>query len=107
MKQLEIQFFFPLTEQIPLDLDYAPCLEYALKKQQTLYSGSILTDQGISGTTWTTANVVPNTFAFRSDPAAVGYWEVSQGIQVWRTVKPNWLHRKMSKVFFGWEWKDK
>jgi hypothetical protein len=25
MYQQEIQFFWPLTEQIPLDLDYAPC----------------------------------------------------------------------------------
>jgi hypothetical protein len=25
MQQLEIQYFWPLTEQIPLDLDYAPC----------------------------------------------------------------------------------
>lgn len=25
MKQLEIEFFFPLTEQIPLDLDYSQC----------------------------------------------------------------------------------
>ena len=25
MHQQEIQFFWPLTEQIPLDLDYAPC----------------------------------------------------------------------------------
>jgi hypothetical protein len=25
MYQQEIQFFFPLTEQIPLELDYAPC----------------------------------------------------------------------------------
>lgn len=25
MKQLEIQFFWPLTEQIPLDLDYSDC----------------------------------------------------------------------------------
>ena len=24
-RQTEIQFFFPLTEQVPLDLDYAPC----------------------------------------------------------------------------------
>ena len=24
MNQLEIQFFFPLTEQIPLDLEYGP-----------------------------------------------------------------------------------
>ena len=25
MYQQEIQFFWPLTEQIPLDLDYTPC----------------------------------------------------------------------------------
>lgn len=25
MYQKEFQFFWPLTEQIPLDLDYAPC----------------------------------------------------------------------------------
>ena len=28
MHQLEIKFFWPLTEQIPLDLDYTPCYEY-------------------------------------------------------------------------------
>ena len=28
MEQLEIKFFWPLTEQIPLDLDYTPCYEY-------------------------------------------------------------------------------
>jgi len=25
MQQLEIELFFPLTEQIPLDLDYSEC----------------------------------------------------------------------------------
>jgi deoxyinosine 3'endonuclease (endonuclease V) len=25
MQQLEIQYFWPLTEQLPLDLNYAPC----------------------------------------------------------------------------------
>lgn len=29
MHQLEIKFFWPLTEQIPLDLDYTPCYEYS------------------------------------------------------------------------------
>ena len=28
MHQLEIKFFWPLTEQIPLDLDYTRCYEY-------------------------------------------------------------------------------
>jgi hypothetical protein len=28
MKQQEIQFFWPLTEQVPLDLDYSLCSPY-------------------------------------------------------------------------------
>ena len=109
MQQLEIQFFFPLTEQIPLDLNFAPCIEYSLKKkkEKNLYSGSVLTTDGISGATWSTVNVLPNTFAFRAEPNAIGYWEVSPGVQVWRDVKPHWLHQKLTKIFFGWEWKNK
>ena len=26
MQQLEIEYFFPLTEQIPLDMDYSECI---------------------------------------------------------------------------------
>jgi len=35
MKQLEIEFFFPLTEQINLDLDYSKCNphEYYLRAE--------------------------------------------------------------------------
>jgi hypothetical protein len=50
MNQLEIQFFWPLTEQMPLELDYANC------EKPKLYTGTLLTDAsiGIGGTTYTT-----------------------------------------------------
>ena len=32
--QTEIQFFWPLTEQIPLDLDFSPSLAYEEEKRR-------------------------------------------------------------------------
>lgn len=110
MHQLEIQYFFPLTEQVSLDLDYTPCEGYEKEKrrqwlaQSTVTSGQILSSNGIGTATW--ANIEP-TLQFKPAPDTVGYWQVDPNIQVWRKDKPNWLHRKMTKVFFGWEWNDK
>ena len=36
MNQLEIQFFWPLTEQMPLELDYSNC------EKPKLYTGTLL-----------------------------------------------------------------
>jgi hypothetical protein len=39
--QLEIQFFYPLTEQIPLELDFKLCLDYEeRKRKESLYTGN-------------------------------------------------------------------
>jgi hypothetical protein len=38
MKQLEIEFFWPLTEQIPLDLDFTPSIEYNRELEAKLYA---------------------------------------------------------------------
>ena len=45
-RQTEIQFFFPLTEQIPLGLDYTDCAKppTVLAEQQVLFT---------TGATWT------------------------------------------------------
>jgi len=59
--QLEIKFFFPLTEQIPLDLDYEECYSYRLNKITT----AVPSINGSSGQTvafsqpqsWTTATI--------------------------------------------------
>lgn len=95
MHQLEIQFFYPLTEQIPLDLDYSDCEAPKVWK----FAPSV--------TELTVANIQPNTFEFRPDPKCVGYWEVSNGVHVWREQRPSWLHQHMTRVFFGWKWNDK
>jgi len=39
MRQLEIQYFYPLTEQIPLELDYTECVKpkmWTTKRNPTL-----------------------------------------------------------------------
>ena len=49
MTQLEIQFFWPLTEQIPLDLDYINCHKEPVYTNPMLISNSLLVSNG--GTT--------------------------------------------------------
>ena len=111
-QQLEIEFFFPLTEQITLDLDYTPCEEYAkqLREKQwansiTAINGSLLTAGGTGITTW--AQTVPNSFAFKPDDDSVGYWELGTGFHFYNKKKPNWLHQKVVAMFMGLKWKDK
>ena len=42
MQQLEIEFFYPLTEQIPLGLNFKPCQEYEEQKRQQMWSNSVI-----------------------------------------------------------------
>jgi hypothetical protein len=51
-KQLDIEFFWPLTEQVPLDLDYTDCI----KPQHTIKSAGTFSfiDNNAS---WTTATI--------------------------------------------------
>jgi hypothetical protein len=110
MQQMEIQYFFPLTEQIDLDLDFTPCQEYAEAKRQeqlknsVLYTGSFAVGNG--GTSWSTTNVAP-TFQFHPSPITVGYWTVAENVQVHQEKKPRWVVRKMSELLLGWKWMDK
>ena len=45
---------------------------------------------------------------FYTIPVYSGYWKIGDqtGMQIWMTKRPNWLHRKMTYIFFGWEWTD-
>ena len=109
MYQLEIEYFFPLTEQILLDLDFTPCTEYEAEKQRKWLgscSGQILCSSG-TGLTW--ANPAPTSYQFKPRDSDAGCWCIGddEGIQVWRPKRPNWLHQAMTKFFFGWKWKDK
>ena len=77
MQQLEIQYFFPLTEQIPLDLDFTPCEEY-VKEQQRLQlansmQGSVtgmMLAVGVNGSTGFTIDVdqMPITIVSKEKP---------------------------------------
>lgn len=108
MQQLDIQYFFPLTEQIPLDLDYEPSRLYAkeLNRQRSMIGadGTVLMASGTGFTTWATS---PTTISFMPDNNSVGYWKVGEGLQMHNKKKPSWLHRQMTKIFFGWKWENK
>jgi hypothetical protein len=97
MQQLEIQYFFPLTEQIPLGLDYTEC-----DKPKLWTTGTLL---NVSG--GTTAWAAPNTIQFHASNESAGYWAVGDGLQMHNKKKPNWLHQQMTKIFFGWKWMNK
>ena len=101
MYQQEFQFFWPLTEQIPLDLDFTE------SEKPKLYftagtSGSLLTAG--NGITWA---VPSSTVQFHPSNDSVGYWKVGEGLQMHNRKKPNWLHQQMTKIFFGWKWENK
>lgn len=51
-KQLDIEFFWPLTEQIPLDLNYTDCI----KPQYTTATSGLYTFTD-SNKSWTTATI--------------------------------------------------
>jgi hypothetical protein len=118
MQQLEIKFFFPLTEQNELDLDYKPCLDYAEEqRKKQLYSGynfntwspngAVLTTNGGTGTVaWVNSNIQSN-IHINTGGETSGYWQVGERIHVYNKTKPAWLHQKMTNIFFGWKWKDK
>ena len=99
MQQLDIEYFFPLTQQIPLDLDFTES-----EKPKMWFTNSVLiADGGIEASIW----AVPNTIQFHPDNQSAGYWQVGEGLQMHNKKRPNWLHQKMTDIFFGWKWKDK
>ena len=104
MYQQEIDYFFPLTEQVPLELDYEPSRLYAKElNRQRCIDGSVLTIGTGGYTTW----AQPNTIAFKPEDDSVGYWELGTGFHFYNKKKPNWLHQKVVALFMGLKWKNK
>ena len=93
MKQLEIDFFWPLTEQIPLDLDYTDCEKFKLSLTSTNgpLSGSYLISNG--GTT--SYSLVASTLNIDVDTTIVKVNE-----------KPNIFRRGLYKAL-GLKWVKK
>ena len=63
MYQQEIQFFWPLTEQIPLDLDYTGCdkprYTYSDSKLVGIGNGLLFANTVTTGTTWVAMEINP------------------------------------------------
>jgi len=108
MQQIEIHYFWPLTEQAELNLDFTPSETWILewRKRQlntTAYSGSVL----ISGTGVTSWSLpVTSSFVVKPSTKNVGKWEISDSMFVYRPTKPNALIRFMAKYFLGFKWHD-
>lgn len=103
MTQQEIQFFWPLTQQIALDLDYTDC-----NRPQYYWSSGVNSIGTITGSTTYSAAPVMTGLQIRPTPDNAGYWGIGgDSLQIHRERRPSWLHRTFSKILIGWEWKDK
>jgi hypothetical protein len=110
MQQREIQFFWPLTEQTRLDLDFTPSEEWIAEWRKKQYqpiniNGSIFVSNGGTGTTsWSLP--VTDSFVVKPNEKNVGKWEISHKMFVYRPTKPNAIIRFMAKHLLGFKWHD-
>jgi len=90
MQQLQIEYFFPLTEQIPLNLDYTEC------DKPKLYT-TLPLNLGGTGTAWTTIsnNLGNPSFTINVD---------AMPITIISKKKPNFILKFMYKSM-GMKWK--
>ena len=40
-------------------------------------------------------------------PEGSGCWVINHSFRIYVKKKPNWFHKKMVKLMFGWEWEQK
>lgn len=97
MQQLEIQYFFPLTEQIPLDLDFTESTAYFEKKRQEMWAASTITISSGGTGSYTFANNIEPSFTIDVDQVPITI--VSKN-------KPNFVKRWIYKTL-GMKWKAK
>jgi hypothetical protein len=105
MQQLEIKYFFPLTEQVPLDLDFKPCEEHAKKLQEERWKNSVTITTGMGllvgngGTTWATvtnSHIGAPSFTINVDQTP---------ITIVSKKKPNFIKQFIYKSL-GMKWKS-
>ena len=95
MRQLEIQYFYPLTEQIPLELDYTECVKP--KMWTTIDSGLTLTlSNSVVGTVGMSNNLGNPSFTINVDAAP---------ITIVSKKKPNFVKKFIYKSL-GMKWKS-
>ena len=99
-RQTEIEFFFPLTEQIPLGLDYTGCEKPKITTLNTL------THTGFLAPTWgttTISNITPTLSVQATN--SVGQLNIG-GISVGLESEPKW-YQKVLYNLLGFNWKDR
>lgn len=105
MKQLEIEFFYPLTEQIDLDLDFSPCEEYQrLKREEYAKTRISYTNSSID---YNVSAVSTNYVINSSYSDAKGVIEITPDFRVYVKKEPSRLAKFAMKKVFGWNWKSK
>lgn len=101
--QTSIQYFWPLTEQIGLDLDYEGC---AIKNNLAYSIGSSYIGYDGAGLTWTTVPANPITPQLTITPNnPSGYMSIG-GVNIGLEKKPNIFQRLIHRLL-GFDWKDK
>lgn len=96
MYQLSIQYFWPLTEQIPLDLDYTGC--------DIRPSNGLTVSSGNTGLTWVSA-AATITPTLRVDGTDIdGYMKIGS-LQIGQK-KPNFIRKYIYKLL-GFSWENK
>ena len=81
MQQIEIEFFWPLTEQVPLDLDYSNCEKPKLT--------TIIT----TGLSYSLNNTSPHTAQI------IGNFQIDADKTIFKTSKkPNIIRRALFKI---------
>jgi len=94
MFQLEIQYFFPLTEQIPLALDYTDCAKPKLLVPLSEGTGLYLAP------TWSTT--ISPTLSVKPQNS-VGQLNIG-GIEIGMEKEPKWYQKVLYKLL-GFNWK--
>ena len=110
MQQLEIPFFYPLTEQIPLELDFTPSEQWIAEWRKKQWNTNTLATSGsvlIGGTGITTWAQAPmSSFVVKPSIKNVGKWEITESMFVYRPIKPNAVIRFMARHLLGFKWHD-
>ena len=103
-KQFTIEFFWPLTEQIPLDLDYTDCA----KKQSPSLIISDGTGITFANNTWGTITAASSNFNTQLSVMpkdCIGELEIG-AIKVGLDSEPKWYQKLLYKAL-GFNWKNK
>lgn len=95
MIQIPIEYFYPLTEQIELNLDYTPCEQFARKKREEQLANSVI---GTGDYTFTSScvNSLQPVFQINVD---------DNQIVVVSKEKPNLIKRIIYNAF-GMKWRQ-